>query len=223
MLRVVLCCTMLRCVAPCCVVLHYVALCCTMLRCVALCCVVLHYVALCCTMLRCVALCCIVLRYAALGCTMLRCVALCWVVLHYAALCCTMLHCIALCCVVLHYVSLCYFMLICVALSWVISYLVLAAFTIIKVSLVTTIEALFTNFCAICALLLGAVRRPSQCFASVFCYYLCFPCSKCPKLCSVTKPKLGLGLGTKSEKLLLHRFSLAFEWSWKILVRKVGY
>ena len=62
--------------------------------------------------------------------------------------------------------------------------------------------------------LLGAVRRPSQGFASVFCYYyLCFLCSKFPELCSVTKPKLGLSLGTKSENLLHHIFSLAFEWS----------
>ena len=54
--------------------------------------------------------------------------------------------------------------------------------------------------------LLGAGRRPSQGAASVFCYlcfllfvfcYLCFLCSEFPELCSVTKPKLGLRLGTK--------------------------
>ena len=57
-------------------------------------------------------------------------------------------------------------------------------------------------------LLLGAVRRPSQGFASVFGYnYLYFLCSKFPELCSVTKPKLGLSLGTKNGNSLHHIFS----------------
>ena len=58
-------------------------------------------------------------------------------------------------------------------------------------------------------------------FRLCFCYYyLCFLCSKFPELSSITKPKLRLSLGTKSENLLHHIFSLAFEWSWKILIRK---
>ena len=57
-------------------------------------------------------------------------------------------------------------------------------------------------------LLLGAVKRPIQGFASVFCYYyLYFLCFKFPELCSVTKPKLGLSLGTKSGNLLHLIFS----------------
>ena len=66
-------------------------------------------------------------------------------------------------------------------------------------------------------LLLRAGRHPSQGFASVFCFY--FWCSEIPKLCSVTKPKLGLSLGTKVKILLhhSHRFSLHSSEGWILM------
>ena len=55
----------------------------------------------------------------------------------------------------------------------------------------------------LCFLLLRAGRRPSQ-------VLILFWCSEFPELCSVTKPKLGLSLGTKVKISLhhSHRFSL---------------
>ena len=72
-------------------------------------------------------------------------------------------------------------------------------------------------------LLLGAGRRPSQGSASVFCFY--FWCSEFPELCSVTKPKPGLSLGTKVKILLHHShwFSLRSSGVGRYWSGKVGY
>ena len=65
--------------------LYYMVLCCSVLQCVAVCCSVLQHVAVCCSVLRCVAVCCSVLQCVTLCCSMLQCVA----VLQHVAVCCT--------------------------------------------------------------------------------------------------------------------------------------
>ena len=64
---VVVCCSVLQCVAVCCSVLQYDAVCCSVLQCVAVCCSVLQRVAVCWK-----TVCCSVLQYVA---SMLHCVA----------------------------------------------------------------------------------------------------------------------------------------------------
>ena len=80
---IVVCCSVLQCVAVCCSVLQCVAVCCSVLQCDAeccssqkkhheswrqliVCCSVLHHVAVCCAVLQCVALCCTVMQSLAL-------------------------------------------------------------------------------------------------------------------------------------------------------------
>ena len=64
-LQVAVCCSVLQCVALCCIVLQWhvrgqcvAAVCCSMLQCDTVYCIVLHCVALCCIVLHCVASCC---------------------------------------------------------------------------------------------------------------------------------------------------------------------
>ena len=65
-MRVVVCCSMLQCVAVCCCLVRVsfgkvssrVAVCCSVWQCGAVCSSVLHCVAACCNVLQCVAVCC---------------------------------------------------------------------------------------------------------------------------------------------------------------------
>jgi len=128
-LRAVVCCSVLQCVAVCCSVLQGVAGCCSVLQLASeilravVCCSVLQYVAVCCSVLSCVAVCCSsrlksrghvccrVLQYVAVYCSVLSCVAVCCSSRLkscgplYVAVYCTMLQCIAVCCHVLQCVA----------------------------------------------------------------------------------------------------------------------
>jgi len=63
-------------------VLHCVAVCCSMLQCVPAFCIALLYVAVCCSMFQCVSV----------FCSLLPCVALCYSVIQCVAVCCSVLH-----------------------------------------------------------------------------------------------------------------------------------
>jgi len=98
-LAVVVCCSVMQCVAVCCSVLQCVAVCCSVLQCVAVCCIVLQYVAECCIVL------CVMYIKNPLGgvacCSALQCIAM-----RFDLLCCAF-QCVTTCCSVLQYVSVC--------------------------------------------------------------------------------------------------------------------
>jgi len=58
-------------------VLQRVAACCSVLQCIAVCCIALQGVAVRCSVLQCVAVCCSVLQCVAARCSALQCVAVC--------------------------------------------------------------------------------------------------------------------------------------------------
>jgi len=95
-IHIIVCCSVLQCVAVCCSVLQCAVMCCGMLLCVAVCCRVFQSVAVCCSVLQRherttnhSALQCV-----AAWCNMLSCVAC-------VAVCCSVLQCVAVCCSVL--------------------------------------------------------------------------------------------------------------------------
>jgi len=66
-----------------------VIVCCSVLQCVAVCCSVLQCAAVCCSVLQCVAMCCSVLQCAAVCCSVLQCATVCSSVLLCVAVCCS--------------------------------------------------------------------------------------------------------------------------------------
>jgi len=84
----------------CCSVLQCVAVCRSVLQCVAVHCSVLQCVEVCCSVLRCVSVCRSVLQCVAVRCRVLQCVAVCCSEnMHKTfTVCCSVLQCIAECC-----------------------------------------------------------------------------------------------------------------------------
>jgi len=77
----------------------YVVMCCSVLQCVAVCCSVLQCVAVCCSVPL------VVIKHTlTYECTDLldKCVAVCCSVLQCVAACCSVLQCVAVCCSVIH-------------------------------------------------------------------------------------------------------------------------
>ena len=137
---IILCCSVLHCVAVCCSMLQHVyvtwlvhvtystffkTLYCSVLQCVAVCCSVLQCVAVCWNVLQCVAVCCS---------TYMWCGSYKWheapFPRHYTAVCYSVLQCVAVCCSVLQCVAVCHSVLQCVAVCQIAQHSLVSALTL---------------------------------------------------------------------------------------------